>query len=171
MVEHAYLIPLLPLFSAALVFFIGRKLPGEGIWLGILAITASWVMSVDLLMRWMDTSLKLPMEMSWPWFSAGIYPLEWGILLDGPALIMLLVVCTVSLLVQLYSVGYMHGTPRIRRFYVYLSLFTFSMLGLVLANNYLQFFVGWEIMGACSYLLISFEFEREAGPPRVTKRF
>jgi len=171
MAEHAYLIPFLPLAASVIIFFFGRWLPKKGSWLGILAIGASLVLSIDLFMRWMDGSLKIPFEMSWPWFSAGIYPLEWGILLDGPALVMLLVVCTVSFLVQVYSLGYMHDAPRFKRFYAYLSLFTFSMLGLVLANNYLQFFVGWEVMGACSYLLISFEFERDAAAAAGNKAF
>src|SRR5579863_3667961 len=171
MVEHAYLIALLPLASALIIFFFGDWLPKKGSWLGILAIAASLVMSIDLFMRWSDGTLKLPFEMSWPWFSAGIYPLEWGVLLDGPALVMLLVVCTVSFLVQIYSLGYMHDSPRFKRFYAYLSFFTFSMLMLVLANNFLQFFVGWEIMGACSYFLISFEFERDAAGAAGNKAF
>lgn len=171
MIDYAYLIPLLPLASAILIFFFGQKLPKQGVWLGILAVASSLGLSVDLFLRWVDGSLKLPLEKSWPWFSAGIYPLEWGVLVDGPALIMLLVVCTVSLLVQVYSLGYMEGAPRFKRFFAYLSLFTFSMLGLVLANNYLQFFVGWEVMGACSYFLISFEFEREAAALAGNKAF
>src|SRR4051812_18943108 len=112
MVENAYLIALLPLGAALLIFFFGDWLPKKGSWLGILAITASLVMSLDLIMRWGDGSLKMPLEMTWPWFTAGIYPLEWGVLFDGPALVMLLVVCTVSLLVQVYSLGYMHDAPR-----------------------------------------------------------
>src|SRR6202012_51081 len=96
---------------------------------------------------------------------------EWGLLLDGTSILLLIMVTTVSLLVQVYSLGYMDGAPRFKRFYAYLSLFTFSMLGLVLANNYLQFFVGWEIMGACSYFLISFEFEREAAGAAGNKAF
>jgi NADH-quinone oxidoreductase subunit L len=170
-VDHVYLIPLLPLLSAVIILFFGRHLPVKGAPLGILAIATSLVFSADLFLCWTEGSLKLPMEMRWAWFTAGAYPLEWGILLDGPALIMLLVVCTVSFLVQLYSLGYMKGDPRFSRFYAYLSLFTFSMLGLVLANNYLQFFVGWEIMGACSYLLISFEFERDAAAAAGNKAF
>jgi NADH-quinone oxidoreductase subunit L len=84
---------------------------------------------------------------------------------------MLLVVCTVSLLVQVYSLGYMHDAPRFKRFFAYLSLFTAAMLVLVLANNYLQFFIGWELMGACSYFLISFEFERDAAGAAGNKAF
>src|SRR5260370_21354972 len=162
MVENAYLIPLLPLAAAFIIFFFGRWLPKRGAWLGILAVGETVVMSIDLFMRWQDGSLKVPTEFIWPWFSADIYPFEWGILLDGPAIVMLLVVTTVSLLVQVYSLGYMHDAPRFKRFYAYLSLFTFSMLGLVLAHNYLQFFVGWVVMGACSYFLISFDLHLDA---------
>jgi NADH-quinone oxidoreductase subunit L len=171
MVEHAYLIALLPLAASLIIFFFGDWLPKKGSWLGILAIAASLAISIDLYMRWLDGSLKVPFEMSWPWFSGGVYPFEWGVLLDGPALILLLVVCTVSLMVQVYSLGYMHDAPRFKRFYAYLSLFTFSMLGLVLSNNYLQFFVGWELMGACSYFLISFEFERDSAGAAGNKAF
>jgi NADH-quinone oxidoreductase subunit L len=171
MVDYAYLIPLLPLASALLIFFFGRWLGMKGAWLGILAVGLSLATSIDLFMRWLDGSLHLPVERSWSWFSAGVYPLEWGTLIDGPALVMLLVVCTVSLLVQIYSLGYMHDAPRFKRFYAYLSMFTFSMLILVLANNYLQFFIGWELMGLCSYLLISFEFEREAAGFAGNKAF
>ena len=171
MVEQSYLIPLLPLAAALIIFFFGRWLPRKGAWLGIFVMGACLIYSIDLFMRWGDGSLKVPVEFSWSWFSAGIYPFEWGILLDGPSLIMLLVVTTVSFLVQVYSLAYMQDSPRFKRFYAYLSLFTFSMLGLVLANNYLQFFVCWEIMGYCSYALIGFEFEREAAAAAGNKAF
>jgi NADH-quinone oxidoreductase subunit L len=171
MVDYAYLIPLLPLAASIIIFFFGRWLPVKGAPLGIAAILTSLLMSADLFLRYLDGSLAVPVEMSWPWFSAGIYPFEWGILIDGPALVMLLVVTTVSLLVQVYSLGYMLDAPRFKRFFSYLSFFTFAMLGLVLANNYLQFFVGWELMGACSYLLISFEFERDSAGAAGNKAF
>ena len=75
-------------------------------WLGILAIATSWLFSIELFLHFMEGSLHTGFEMSWPWFSAGIYPFEWGILLDGPSIVMLLVVTTVSLLDQVYSLGY-----------------------------------------------------------------
>ncbi|MFA5975602.1 MAG: NADH-quinone oxidoreductase subunit L [Elusimicrobiota bacterium] len=171
MVDYAYLIPLLPLAAAILIFFFGRWLPLKGAWLGIVAVSASLVLSIDLFMRLLEGSLRVPVEMSLTWFDANFYHFEWGLLLDGPSLVMLLVVTIVSLMVQIYSLGYMHGAPYFKRFYAYLSLFTFSMLGLVLANNYLQFFIGWEIMGACSYFLIGFEFEREAAAAAGNKAF
>ncbi len=171
MIEYAVLIALLPLLSAILIFFFGRWLPMKGAWLGILAVAASLVLSIDLFMRFMDGSLVTPVWSSWTWFTAGIYRFEVGILLDEASIVMLLMVSTVSLLVQIYSLSYMSDAPHFKRFYAYLSLFTFSMLGLVMANNYLQFFVGWELMGACSYFLISFEFEREAAGAAGNKAF
>ena len=138
MVDHVYWIPLLPLIAAFIIFFFGEWLPTKGAWLGIVAIAASLVMSIDMFMRLLDGSLKTPYEVSWPWFfagSAGMYPFDWGILLDGPSIMMLLVVTTVSLLVQVYSLGYMHDAPRFKRFYAYLSFFTFSMVFLTLSTR------------------------------------
>lgn len=171
MVEHAYLIPLLPFCAAILIFFFGRWLPVKGAILGILAVLASFGLSVELLMRVLDGTLKLPMEIRYPWFDVGLFQFEWGVLLDGPALALIVAVSGISSLIQIYSVGYMHDAPRFKRFFSYLSLFTAAMLALVLANNYLQFFIGWEIMGACSYLLISFEFERDAAGAAGNKAF
>ncbi len=171
MVEHAYLIPLLPFLAAILIFFFGRWLPVKGALIGIIACLVSFGISVDLLMQVMDGTLKLPMEMRYPWFDVGLFQFEWGVLLDGPAMVLLVAVSGISSLIQIYSVGYMHDAPRFKRFFAYLSLFTSAMLALVLANNYLQFFIGWEIMGACSYFLISFEFERDAAGAAGNKAF
>jgi len=171
MVEHAYLIPLLPFCAAILIFFFGRWLPIKGALLGILACLVSFGISFDILMQVMDGTLKLPMEMRFPWFDVGLFQFEWGVLLDGPSIAMIVMVSGISSLIQIYSVGYMHDAPRFKRFFSYLSLFTAAMLALVLANNYLQFFIGWEIMGACSYFLISFEFERDAAGAAGNKAF
>src|SRR6185437_7268100 len=139
----AYWIALLPLAAAVLILALGRYLPLRGAWIGIVAIAASLVMSVDLYWQLLDGTLKPGYEVLLPWFTAGFHLFEWGFLLDGPSVIMLLVVSAVSLLVQVYSLGYMRDSPRFKRFYFYLSLFTFSMLSLVLANNYIQFFMCW----------------------------
>jgi NADH-quinone oxidoreductase subunit L len=171
MVDYAYLIPLLPFAAAILIFFFGRWLPMKGAALGILACLASFGISFDLLMQMMDGTLKLPHEIHYPWFDVGLFQFEWGVLLDGPSLVLIVAVSGISALIQIYSVGYMHDAPRFKRFFSYLSLFTAAMLTLVLANNYLQFFIGWEIMGACSYFLISFEFERDAAGAAGNKAF
>lgn len=171
MADLAYLIALFPLASAIVIFFFGRWIGMKGAWLGILAMAASWILSADLMWRFLDGSLSVPHVRSVTWFEVGLFRFEWGTLLDGPSLVMLMVVTTVSLLVQVYSLGYMHDAPRFKLFYAYLSLFTSSMLVLVLANNFLQFFIGWEVMGACSYLLISFEYERPSAGLAGDKAF
>ena len=95
---HAYLIPLLPLVSAIVIFFFGRWLPTKGAWLGILAIATSWLFSIELFLHLMEGSLHSGFEMrAGPGFQQRIYPFEWGILLDGPSIVMLLVVTTVRL--------------------------------------------------------------------------
>src|ERR1700687_5468529 len=171
MVEHAYLIPFLPFLAAILIFFFGRWTPMKGALLGILAVLASFGISFDLFMQVLDGTLKLPIEIRYPWFDVGLFQFEWGVLLDGPSMVLLVAVSGISSLIQIYSVGYMHDAPRFKRVFSYLSLFTAAMLALVLANNYLQFFIGWEIMGACSYFLISFEFERDAAGRAGNKAF
>src|ERR1035438_4165328 len=172
MVEHAYLIALLPFLAAIVIFFFGRWVAMKGALLGIVACLASFGISFDLLMQVLDGTLKLPQEIHYPWFEiGGLINFEWGVLLDGPSTVLLVAVSGISSLIQIYSVGYMHDAPRFKRFFAYLSLFTSAMLALVLANNYLQFFIGWEIMGACSYFLISFEFERDAAGAAGNKAF
>jgi NADH-quinone oxidoreductase subunit L len=179
LLENAYWIPLLPLLAGALIIFFGRFLPLQGAWLGILAMAYGLVHSALLVKGIFAGDLTLPyegltgrfFETSATWFSTGLFRMEVGLLIDGMTVVMLLVVTLVSFLVQVYSLGYQHGKPRFGRYYAYLSLFTFSMLLLVLANNYLQFFIGWEIMGLCSYLLIGFEFERPAAAYASRKAF
>src|SRR5437016_268061 len=156
MAEYVYLVPLVPFGAAIAIFFLGRWLPMKGALLGILAVLVSFGISVEVLMQVLDGTLKLPQVVRYAWFDVGLFQFEWGVLLDGPSVALSAVVSGVSALIQIYSVGYMHDAPRFKRFFAYLSLFTSAMLALVLANNYLQFFIGWEIMGACSYFLISF---------------
>lgn len=179
MLESAYLIPLLPLAASLLILFFGKRLPLEGAFLGILAagwgfahslgILATIYIHPDLLT---NTGVSGPFfELSWDWFITGFTRLEVGVLIDGMSAMMLVVVTLVSLLVQLYSVGYQHGKERFGRFFAYVSFFTAAMLILVVSNNLFQFFIGWELMGLCSYLLIGFEFERPAAAYAGRKAF
>ena len=158
MLEHAWLIPVLPFASAVVIFFFGEWLPTRGAALGIAAIGIGLVQSLGLLFS--ATSLPLPFEASVSWFRFGIYDMQLGVYVDGITIAMLVVVTLVSFLVQVYSLGYMHDDPRFKRFFAYLSLFTASMLSLVVANNLFTFFMSWELVGLCSYLLISFWFEK-----------
>ena len=93
------------------------------------------------------------------WISSGKFVVNWSINIDPLSSIMLLVVTVVSFLVHLYSIGYMKHDPNKARFMSYLSLFTFSMLILVVSDNFLQLFFGWEGVGLCSYLLIGFWYK------------
>jgi NADH-quinone oxidoreductase subunit L len=106
-----------------------------------------------------------------PWIGVGGFRADWGFLLDPLSAVMILVVSGVGLLIHVYAVGYMHDDRDFSRFFTYLNLFTFSMLMLVLANNYLLLYVFWEAVGLCSYLLIGFWFERPSAAEAGKKAF
>ncbi|HMZ26241.1 MAG TPA: NADH-quinone oxidoreductase subunit L [Elusimicrobiota bacterium] len=180
MLDHAYLIPLLPLAASVLILFFGRWLPLEGAFIGIAVaawglvhagfiLGAVYLHPVDVLVHEGITGRYF--EMARDWFTVGNFRMELGVMIDGMAAMMLVVVTLVSFLVQVYSLGYQHGKPRFGRYYAYLSFFTAAMLILVVSNNLLQFFIGWELMGVSSYLLIGFEFERPAAAYASRKAF
>ena len=148
-------IPLLSLAAFAVNIFWGRRLGHKAAWLSIAASLASCGIALPVIFRVIQGG-QLAAE--WPWLSLGTYTLRFGYLIDAPAATLLFVVTIIGTLIQIYSVGYMHGDPRYSRFFAYLSLFTFAMLTLVIASNYVLFFMAWEIMGLCSYLLIGFWF-------------
>ncbi|HEU5282653.1 MAG TPA: proton-conducting transporter membrane subunit, partial [Burkholderiales bacterium] len=96
------------------------------------------------------------------WITTSGPAFEVGFLIDPLSALMMVVVTFVSLAVHVYTIGYMHGDPGYQRFFAYISLFTFSMLMLVMSNNFLQLFFGWEAVGLVSYLLIGFWYTRES---------
>lgn len=170
MIEHSYWILLLPLLSSLAIFFFGRWLPVSGAVIGILSVGYGLIHSLGILSRVMENP-ALVTEISYSWFDFGIFQTELGIMIDGLAAVMLLVVTLVSFLVHIYSLGYMKGDPRFKRYYAYLSFFTFSMLLLVVSNNFLQTFIGWELVGLSSYLLIGFWFEKPEAASAGRKAF
>src|SRR6516164_5334495 len=105
------------------------------------------------------------------WFLSGGFEAHWTVTIDQLTAVMLIVVTTVSAMVHIYSIGYMHGDPSIPRFMSYLSLFTFCMLMLVTANNFMQLFFGWEGVGLCSYLLVGFWYLRPSANAAAIKAF
>ena len=105
------------------------------------------------------------------WISSGNFVANWSINIDPLSSVMLLVVTFVSALVHIYSIGYMSHDPHKPRFMSYLSLFTFSMLALVVSDNFLQLFFGWEGVGLCSYLLIGFWYKKENANNAAIKAF
>ena len=105
------------------------------------------------------------------WFAVGGFQVKAALLIDPLSITMALFVTGVSTLIHLYSIGYMHGDDRFPTFFVYLNLFVFSMLVLVLADNFLFTFLGWEGVGTCSYFLIAFWHERESAATAGKKAF
>ena len=112
-----------------------------------------------------------PEPLAVDWISIGDITISMGFYLDSVTVIMLIVVTLVSSLVHIFSIGYMHGDPRYPRFFAYLSLFSFSMLFLVVSDNLLGIYIGWELVGLCSYLLIGFWFEKNSAANACKKAF
>ena len=169
-VQHAWVIAFLPFVSAALTLFLGKRTPGKGTVYGILAVGTGLVMSLGVLLQFVQHGGGT-YEGSINWFQVGGFHLEAGQLVDGLTAVMLVVVTGVSLCVHIYSLGYMHGDQRYTWFYVALSLFTGAMLNVVVANNLFQLLVGWEIMGFCSYVLIGHWWEEHENSSSAIKAF
>ncbi len=167
--EMAWLIPLLPLSAFFLIVFFGKKTPGKGADIGILATGSAFALGV--LCFFDATSKGGIVEKSLTWISFGSLELELGIRVDALAAMMFVVVCLVSLLMQVYSLGYMKGDVRYTWYFAAVNLFTGSMLNLVIANNTVQLLVGWELVGVCSYLLIGHWYEEKENSDAAIKAF
>ena len=163
------LIPLLPLLAFALIAFGGRWLRGEAHRIGIPAIVISFGLSVLAFIEILRNGpFSLPL---YKLIHIGQLQIELGLYLDQLTVLLLLLVTGVSSLVHIFSSRYMHGDPRYERFFAVIALFTFSMLMLVMSTNLLMLFISWEVMGICSYLLISHWSERKSACDAATKAF
>lgn len=153
----ALLVLLLPLLAAAGIALFWKKDEEFSAQLSIGAIALGFVLSLGLFAFTPDK----PQEFAFNWLAVGDLKISFGFLLDPLSKLMLLVVTGVGLMIHIYSRGYLHGDRSYSRYFASLSLFTFSMLGIVLANNLFMMFVFWELVGVSSYLLIGFWFEKE----------
>ena len=153
-------IPLLPLASFALTLLLGKRWGTRAHWLPIITVLASFFCALIAFFR--VRSGIIINEDIYTWIHSGDMKVSVGFLVDQLTAVMLIVVTSISSLVHIYSVGYMKGEEGYYRFFAYLSLFTFSMLMLVLGNNFLQLFFGWEAVGLSSYLLIGFYFNKQS---------
>ena len=159
-------IPLAPLFSSVIAGFFGTKLGGNRIGHGacqfvtILGVLIAFVLSCFVLIQVMDGFYFNGTV--YRWMQLGELNLDIGFLIDPLTATMMCVVTFVSLMVHIYTIGYMKGEEGYNRFFSYISLFTFAMLMLVMSNNLLQLFFGWEAVGVVSYLLIGFYYERQS---------
>lgn len=170
LVELSWLIVTVPLISALLIilfFYPSRKISA---FLSIASVFYGLIHSLLVLyVIYIDPSSQI--EINFPWLSASDFKLFVGYLVDPLCAMMLVVVCAVSFFVQVYTHGYMREDPSYSKFYAYLSLFTFSMLGLVMSTNLFQSYIFWELVGVCSYLLIGFWWYKAPASKACTKAF
>jgi NADH-quinone oxidoreductase subunit L len=168
-----WLVPALPLAGSVVNFFWGRRLGRRTGVLASAAVGLAFLVSVALLIGLLGQTSheRLFVQHLWSWVPVG--PLQVGIDLriDPLSAVMILVVTGVSTLIHVYSIGYMRGDPRESRYFAELNLFVFFMLVLVLADNFLLLYLGWEGVGLCSYLLIGHYFERPSAASAAKKAF
>jgi NADH-quinone oxidoreductase subunit L len=188
--DHIWLIPLLPAFGAAMMFFFGRKLQKSAVsavCVGVVVVAFLWACgAVWQYTDWAAANGHQPYQkVLYTWLgsdtghltystqsgSPAEFKADVGFLLDPLSSIWLLFVTGVGMLIHIYSIGYMGHEGGYYRFFGYLNLFMFSMLTLVLGNNYALMFVGWEGVGLCSYLLIGFYFHRKSASDAANKAF
>lgn len=179
MIEYAWLIPIFPLIAYVLIIFLTKKSQGLSVGVALVGIIASLVISVGVLAETIlkGITMEAPVEVAVKWLRLSSVEnfsglnIDMGILIDPLSAVMLFVVTMIATLVIIYSIGYMHGDPGFSRYFAYMSLFAFSMLLLVIANNFFEMFFGWELVGLCSYLLIGFWFERPSAAAAANKAF
>jgi NADH-quinone oxidoreductase subunit L len=195
--DKAWLVPLIPALSFVVILLFGKRMPRHGSEVGILSVGASFVLACGALVRWImrvqdakggsalgalgrsighlgatgGEAEVLPVLHHLTWFQNGGVRLTVGIQIDGLAVMMMFVVTLISLLVHVYSLEYMRGDRRFTYFYAALSLFTASMLLLVVADNTLQLLVGWELVGVCSFMLIGHWWEEKPNSDAALKAF
>ncbi len=159
-----------PLVAWVLIVLYVRKLPAVAGYLAILGVGAACVLAYITLFNVIDADGHAAIH-THEWYTAGNLQIHLGVRVDGLTAIMLVVVTSVSLLVQIYSQGYMAGDPGYGRYFAHMCLFTTSMLGLVLADNLFMIFVFWELVGLSSYLLIGFWFHKPSAAAAAKKAF
>jgi NADH-quinone oxidoreductase subunit L len=167
--KYAWIIPVIPFIAALVITLFGKRLPGRGADVGIVSISIVLILSYVVL--WHFVQGGTPVERGWEWAQIGSFRLGIGTFVDGLTAVMLVMIATVSWAVHVYSVEYMRGDPRFHWFYAVLSLFTGSMLNLVVANDLFQLLVGWEGVGICSYLIIGFWWEEKENVYAANKAF
>jgi len=181
---HLWLIPLFPLATAALMLLVGRRLPNSVVTVfcvGSVGVSFAFALGAVTQLLSAGPENRVAQQILFEWLTPGQmlasdghlvrFTADWGYLLDPLSCVMVLVVTGVGFLIHIYSIGYMGHEGGYYRFFGYMNLFMFSMLTLVLANNMLLMFVGWEGVGLCSYLLIGFYFLKKSASDAGKKAF
>ena len=185
--SYSWLIPALPAVSALIIIFFGRRLTFKGVEIGLAAVGIALILSIAVAIEIFSGNVEAaqqayasgPEGLSSTVTTGGFqlaafggeFGFDLGMQVDGLTAMMFLLVTAVSLMVHWYSIGYMHGDPRFTWYFALLSLFTFSMLLLVIADNMLLVLVGWELVGVCSFLLIGFWWEEKRNSDAAVKAF
>ena len=168
MVKYAHLIPLFPFIAFAINILFGRRLKKASAFVSIIASSIALAIAAVTFIGNLNGGGSYSVV---KWIFLNGAPLDFGVTVDPLTCMMLLVVTIVGTLIQIYSMGYMHDDARFSRFFAYMSLFMGSMLGLLLADNFVMLYIFWEGVGLCSYLLISFWFEKPAAARAGMKAF
>lgn len=168
--EYAWLVPVFPLAAFAILTAMGKGWKKTGVWIGTIATFASLVLSVCIAIERMSSNAP-DYNRQVDWLVVGDLRLSAGFEVTNLSALMLVIVTLVGFLVNVYSQGYMAKDERISTFYAYVALFTSSMLGLVLADNLLIFYIFWELVGVCSFLLVGFWFQKPEARAAAKKAF
>ncbi|MDN9009194.1 NADH-quinone oxidoreductase subunit L [Brevibacillus laterosporus] len=168
--QYAWLVPLFPLIAFAIILSFGRQLKEGAGYISILLTAASLVLAcITFVARFQEGAQDYVLSIKW--LQVGDYVIPVGFEVNQLNAMMLVIVSVVSLLVQIYSRGYMQGDQRFPVFYQYLALFTFSMLGLVISPNLLQLYIFWELVGVCSFLLVGYYYFKPEAKAAAKKAF
>ncbi|WP_224389252.1 NADH-quinone oxidoreductase subunit L [Pseudonocardia sp. ICBG1293] len=169
----AWLLIALPAAGALVLFLAGRRADGWGHWLGLATVVGAFVVGVTIFLQTLGLSAddRLREQSLWSWMSSGALSVDFGLRIDTLSLTFVLLITGVGALIHLYSVGYMSHDPNRRRFFAQLNLFVAAMLVLVLGNNFVMLYLGWEGVGLASYLLIGFYQDRPAAATAAKKAF
>jgi NADH-quinone oxidoreductase subunit L len=176
LIQFSLIILLLPLLGFVTLVFFNKRLPRQGDWLETSFLFACLALSFVVLYGKL-AYFSEPISFSFKWLDFGTVPLagslsvHLGLTIDNLSAIMMTVVCIVSALVHLFSIGYMKDDVRYGRYFAYLGIFTFSMLVIVLTNNFFTMYVGWELVGLSSYLLIGHWYEKKSAADASKKAF
>src|SRR6056300_729917 len=174
MYDKLWLVPFFPLLGSIINGLLGKRFIKNEKLIGAIGtgmLFLSFLVSCKYFIQLLGDSVKSHQNVIASWMSVGKLQVDWGFLLDPLSALMIMVVTGVGTLIHLYSIGYMHGEEGFYRYFSYLNLFVFSMLMLVLGNNALVMFVGWEGVGLCSYLLIGYYFEKKSAGDAAKKAF
>ncbi|MCH8927450.1 MAG: NADH-quinone oxidoreductase subunit L [Candidatus Marinimicrobia bacterium] len=170
---YAIIMLFLPLLAFGVNILVGKRLPRKGDWVSIAAILSSFSLALAIFayMLFVRYDPTFSAEWKWTWITLIGFEIELGILVDNLTIMMAFIVTLVSSLVHIYSISYMKDDPRYNRYFAFLSLFSFSMLIIVLSNNLFGLYIGWELVGISSYLLIGFWFEKDSASDAGKKAF